>query len=315
MTDTTARPPPSRTRSNSTRRSRRRSAGRARRGSGSWPAPRSCSSSAPLPRWGHRRRRRPAPTRPLRRHPARRPHRTPAPRPGRPSPRRTGTASATSAPAFGGFGRFGFRDITITAINGSDLSLRTDDGWTRTITVTSTTTITKGGATITVGDLAVGDQIAFAQDRADDGTYTVTAIKVVLPTTVGEVTAIDGDTITVTQPGGTTATIHVDGDTTYQVNGAAGALSDIKVGSIIAAEGTQRSDGSLDAAAVRAGDRGIRGPGLPGRSASARRIRMPAPLRRAAPADRPSRHHTRGAASLGGPRRFRFSRRSQRRGA
>ena len=166
--------------------------------------------------------------------------------------------------AFGGFGRFGFRDITITAINGSDLSLRTDDGWTRTITVTSTTTITKGGATITVGDLTVGDQIAFAQDRADDGTYTVTAIKVILPTTVGEVTAIDGDTITVTQPGGTTATIHVDSDTKYQVNGSDGALSEIKVGSIIAAEGTQRSDGSLDAAAVRAGDRGIKGRGVPG---------------------------------------------------
>jgi Domain of unknown function (DUF5666) len=163
---------------------------------------------------------------------------------------------------FGGFGRFGFRDITITAIVGPDVSLRTDDGWTRTITVTSSTTISKGGATITVGDLAVGDQIAFAQDRADDGTYTVTAIKVVLPTTVGEVTAIDGDTITVTQPGGTTATIHVDGDTTYTINGAAGALTDIKVGSIIAAEGTQRSDGSLDAAVVRAGDRGLKG--LPG---------------------------------------------------
>jgi hypothetical protein len=163
-----------------------------------------------------------------------------------------------------GFGRFGFRDITITAINGSDLSLRTDDGWTRTITVASTTTITKGGATITVGDLAVGDQIVFGQERAADGTYSVTAIKVVLPTTVGEVTAIDGDTITVTQPGGTTATIHVDGDTTYTVNGAAGTLSDLKVGSFIAAEGTQRSDGSLDAATVRAGERGFKGPGFRG---------------------------------------------------
>jgi hypothetical protein len=165
---------------------------------------------------------------------------------------------------FGGFGRFGFRDITITAINGSDLSLKTDDGWTRTITATSTTTITKGGATITVDDLAVGDQIVFAQDRAADGTYSVTAIHVVLPSIVGQVTAIDGNTITVTQPGGTTATIHVDGSTTYKVNGAAGALSDVKVGSFIAAEGTQRTDGSLDAAAVRTGDRGVKGPGFPG---------------------------------------------------
>ena len=164
----------------------------------------------------------------------------------------------------GGFGRFGFRDITITAIKGSDLSLKTDDGWTRTISVTSTTTITKGGNTISVGDLAVGDQIVFAQDRASDGTYTVTAIKVVLPTTGGQVSAINGNTITVTQPGGTTATIHVDGNTKIQVNRAAGALSDIKVGSFIVAEGTQRTDGSLDAAAIRAGDRGLKGPGFPG---------------------------------------------------
>jgi hypothetical protein len=164
----------------------------------------------------------------------------------------------------GGFGRFGTRDITITAINGSDLALRTDDGWTRTISVTDATTITKGGATITVSDLAVGDHIAFAQDRATDGTYTVTAIKVVLPTTGGQVTAVNGNSITVTQPGGTTATIHVDGNTKYQVNGAAGALSDIKVGSFIVAEGTQRTDGSLDAAAIHAGDRGLKGPGFPG---------------------------------------------------
>ena len=92
----------------------------------------------------------------------------------------------------------------------------------------------------------------------------MTAIHVVLPSVVGQVTAIDGNTITVTQPGGTTATIHVDGSTTYKVNGAAGALSDVKVGSFIAAEGTQRTDGSLDAAAVRTGDRGVKGPGFPG---------------------------------------------------
>ena len=99
----------------------------------------------------------------------------------------------------------------------------------------------------------------------------MTAIKVVLPTIGGQVTAINGNTITVTQPGGTTATIHVDGNTKYQVNGAAGALSDIKVGSFIVAEGTQRTDGSLDAAAIHAGDRGIKGPGFPGRPAPAGR--------------------------------------------
>ena len=158
-------------------------------------------------------------------------------------------------PGHQGLGGFGFGDITITAINGSDLSLKTADGWTRTITVTSSTTITKAGKTIGVSDLAVGDHVRFAQQRESNGSYTVTRIVVVLPTVIGQVSAVNGDTITVTQPGNTTATIHVDGSTTYQVNGQAGSLKDVKVGSIVVGEGTQRSDGSLDAATVRTGDR------------------------------------------------------------
>ena len=165
----------------------------------------------------------------------------------------------------GALGPGGFRGVTISAINGSDISLKTDDGWTRTISVESTTTITKGGATITVGDLKVGDEIRFAQKKAADGSYDVTAIVVVLPTVVGEVTAVDGDTIKVTQPGGTTATIHVDSHTTYRIDGATGSLSGVKVGSFVIAEGTQRADGSLDAAAIRSGLRpDVRGRGGPG---------------------------------------------------
>ena len=163
-----------------------------------------------------------------------------------------------------GFGGFGLGGITVTAVDGSNVSLKTDDGWTRTIAVTADTKITKGGATIKVGDLAAGDHVRIAQTRASDGTYTVNAIIVVLPSLAGQVSAIAGDTLTVTQPGGTTATIHVTGSTTYQVNGAPGALSDIKVGSFIVAEGTQRADGSLDAAVVRSGFGGRGVPGGPG---------------------------------------------------
>ena len=82
----------------------------------------------------------------------------------------------------------GFRDITISAIDGSNLSLKTDDGWTRTIAVGSSTTISKGGQTIAVGDLKVGDQIVFGESKATDGSYTITAIKVVLPVVGGQVT-------------------------------------------------------------------------------------------------------------------------------
>ena len=192
----------------------------------------------------------------------------------------------------GAFGPGGFRGVTISAINGSDISLKTADGWTRTINVESTTTITKGGATITVGDLEVGDEIRFAQKKAADGSYDVTAIVVVLPTVVGEVTAVDGDTIKVTQPGGTTATIHVDSHTTYRIDGATGSLSGVKVGSFIVAEGTQRTDGSLDAAAIRSGLRpGVRGRGGPGNVSRA-------PRRRARVADRPRDRAVAGADAM-----------------
>ena len=232
-----------------------------------------------------------------------------------------------------GFGRGGVGgQITITAIDGNDLSLKTTDGWTRTITVTSATTITEAGQTITVGDLDVGDTIRFSQTATSTGSYTIDAIVVVTPTvggtvtevgsgsftltardgttwtitttgstaytlglsssatagkasdlkvgsivvvqgasatnnamtavTVriqvprvgGQVTATSADTITITRRDGTTTTIHVSSSTTYQVAGQTSAsLSDVTVGMIVVAEGTQRADGSIDATTVVAG--------------------------------------------------------------
>ena len=166
---------------------------------------------------------------------------------------------------FGGRGGFGFGGITITAINGSNLSLKTEDGWTRTIAVTSATAIARVGKTIALGDLKVGDQVKFRQDRATDGSFTITAINVILPSISGTVTKVDGSTITVQRRDGTTATIHVGGDTTYRIAGDdTPALSDIKVGDVIIASGTQRTDGSLDAEAVAAGGPG-RGDSFGGR--------------------------------------------------
>lgn len=167
-------------------------------------------------------------------------------------------------PGFG-IGRHGFGQITITAISGSNLSLRTVDGWTRTIAVSGSTAITKGGQEVGIGDLEVGDQIRFRQTRNDDGTFTINAIDVVLPHVAGEVTAKTADTITVARPDGASATIHVGSGTTYRVPGAATpSLSDITVGMFVAAEGTLRSDGSLSATVVLALPAG--GPGWgPGR--------------------------------------------------
>ncbi len=153
-----------------------------------------------------------------------------------------------------GMGRMG-GGITITAISGSNLTLKTVDGWTRTIAVTTTTALTKGGATIALTDLKVGDAIQFAQTRQTDGSYSITKLDVVLPHADGKVTAISGSTITVTGRDGSTATIKVTSATTYTVGTATGkALTDVKVGMRLDAVGTLNTDGSLAASAVRAFD-------------------------------------------------------------
>jgi hypothetical protein len=163
--------------------------------------------------------------------------------------------------AFGGGGlfglrdgaRFGFGNITVTSVAGSNLSLKTDDGWTRTITATGTTKVTKGGAAIALGDVKVGDRIRFRETRNADGTFTIQAIDVVLPSVVGKVTAKTADSITVESPGGGNVTVHVNASTTYRVAGKKTAsLADIAVGDVIGAQGEKRADGSLDATSVRA---------------------------------------------------------------
>jgi Domain of unknown function (DUF5666) len=150
-----------------------------------------------------------------------------------------------------GNGDAGKGSISITAIDGTKVSLKTDDGWTRTIMVSGTTVITKGAKTITVADLKVGDPVRFHQVHNTDGTYAIDTIHVVIPHLGGAVTAKTSATITVMRPDGSTATIHVSGSTTYSVKGkASAAMADVAIGSRVTAEGTFRADGSLDAVAV-----------------------------------------------------------------
>jgi hypothetical protein len=150
----------------------------------------------------------------------------------------------------GGFGQGIGRDITISAISGSKVSLKTDDGWSRTITVATSTKITKGGAAATLADLAVGDEIRFRQTRASDGTYTIDAIEVVVPTAAGTVTAVDADSITIKVRKGTTREIATTSSTTYRVGSEAGSRADVVVGSTILATGTVGSNDTFTATSI-----------------------------------------------------------------
>lgn len=65
----------------------------------------------------------------------------------------------------------------------------------------------------------------------------------------GQVTAVNGSTITVSTHNGT-ATITTSADTQFTVNGATGSVSDITVGLYLHASGTRAADGSVAATKV-----------------------------------------------------------------
>jgi hypothetical protein len=182
----------------------------------------------------------------------------------------SGSSPTTPTPLDGGrWGRGGGPGggITITAISGSSISLKTVDGWTRTITVDSGTTYSKGGQTISLSDLAVGDEIRFRETLESSGAYSIDAIEVIPPHLAGVVTAVSGSTISLRLPDGSSGTVKVTGSTTYQVgSNSSASLGDVEVGMVLFAEGTRNTDGSLTATAIRAGElggmRGFgRGPG------------------------------------------------------
>lgn len=144
-----------------------------------------------------------------------------------------------------------FGQITIAAINGSSLSLKTADGWTRTITVTSATSLTKGGQKITLSELKVGDAILFRETRNTDGTYAINAIEVVVPRVAGSVTGVSGNTFTLKGRDGTTWTVTVNGSTIYRLGPRAGSQSDVKAGVDAIVAGTQGSGSTLTALSVQ----------------------------------------------------------------
>ncbi|MFL5684511.1 MAG: DUF5666 domain-containing protein [Chloroflexota bacterium] len=162
------------------------------------------------------------------------------------------------APAFGRFGRpgMGFRQITIASISGNDITLKTDDGWTRTVTISDSVELTKGGQPIAVADLKVGDQVRFRQTRNADGTYMVTAVAVVVPTIEGKASDITSSGFKVTTRDGSVWTVTVNGSTVYSFGQATGSLSDVKDGQRVVVSGTVPADDQMTASAVRvAGDR------------------------------------------------------------
>jgi hypothetical protein len=78
-------------------------------------------------------------------------------------------------------------------------------------------------------------------------------------TTIGTITNVDGDTITIQTANGDTISVDVGSDTTIQVT-QTGSLSDLRSGDTIVVAGTE-NDGSIDADSINEGGLGLTGGG------------------------------------------------------
>ena len=147
---------------------------------------------------------------------------------------------------FGGIGRA----ITITKIDGSNVSLKTDDGWTRTIAVTGTTKIRVGSQAGALTDLKVGDVVSLNETKNTDGTFTVTLVVVNVPTVAGTVTAVTASGFTLKLRDGSSKTVTFSSSTDFLIGAAKSSKSDLSVGARVEVEGATGSGTSFAASVV-----------------------------------------------------------------
>jgi Domain of unknown function (DUF5666) len=177
----------------------------------------------------------------------------------------------------GGGGMGGARGTggIVTAINGSTITIKTEEGDIYQVLTSANSRIMKQREPVKITEIHVGDAV-LAGGQVDVNAKTVGAIFVAVLTpeqaatakkrreeygktwTAGEVTAIKDTNIIIKGMGGTTQTISVDENTSFKKHADSITLSDIAVGDRLQATGALKG-GSFAATTVTVGRQG--GPG------------------------------------------------------
>jgi hypothetical protein len=173
----------------------------------------------------------------------------------------TPTTTSTTTPANQPTGRPGKGPghgpkavLTVSSISGEDIIAKQADGTSVTIIATSSTQYTRAGSSSSLSAISTGTHIHVQGTRNSNGSITAARIDIVLPGYHGIITAINSNSITVKDRSGS-HTIEVSSSTKF-VNDSTRqsiALSDLKTGENIHAEGTLNNDGSLSALVVHLG--------------------------------------------------------------
>jgi len=139
---------------------------------------------------------------------------------------------------------------TLSAINGSTLTLKQGDVIVIQATVNANTVYTKAGKTISLSDLKVGQLLSVRETKASDGTVSISAVEVQLNHAGGTISALDSSSLTLTKPDNSTIKVNLDSSTSYLDLGKTITLADLKAGVRVEADGVLNSDGSLSAEVI-----------------------------------------------------------------
>jgi hypothetical protein len=138
----------------------------------------------------------------------------------------------------------------VTAVTMSSVTVLLWSGTTTTYALTGTTQYTEGKSPSSITSLVTGDRVN-VQTSSTDPT-TALSVNIELAELFGKVTAVSGESITITDPQGFSRTILASMATTFTTGGAPGKLADVIVGSKIVADGTIDTNlTTLDALSIK----------------------------------------------------------------
>lgn len=155
-------------------------------------------------------------------------------------------------PSFFGGGFCGGEIGTVTQVSGSTLTLRTLAGTVK-VTTTSSTTYSREEHQVKLSAVKIGDVVSVRGQRTGTSPtatspIAATEITIEVPSVTGRVQSVSGDTVTLVTGNGQLEYVTLSSSTAYHgLRGASAAVSSIKAGIYIVAQGTQVSLTTLNA--------------------------------------------------------------------
>jgi hypothetical protein len=136
----------------------------------------------------------------------------------------------------------------ITAVNGAQLTVVGFDGSSRLVTTDGSTKVDRVGNAAAVSDLTVGTAIVATGNLQSDHSLLALRVSIQLPSVVGKVTAVNGNSITIDDGNieGPAPTVVTSNSTVYGAKDSTSTASaaSVMVGSYIVATGAESTDGT-----------------------------------------------------------------------